>query len=148
MTHRTVWRAWVIALGIVAVGPLTWWLAQALPDEVPADRYADYMWDPPELSGAQRLGMGLLSTVAVLAAGYVLAEGIRSQRLRREWLGIVVPLATLAAYAGFTYAVATSPVNGANIGGGILVLGGIVVLPAMLGLSLLFVRLLRSQPAR
>ena len=148
MTHRTVPRACVVALGIVAVGPLTWWLAQALPDEVPADRYADYMWDPPDLSGAQRLGIGLLSTVAVLAAGFVLADGIRVRRLRHEVLGIVLPLAGLAAYAGFTYAVATSPVNGANIGGGMLILGGVVVVPATVGVSLLFVRRLRSQPAR
>jgi hypothetical protein len=146
--NRTALRAPVVALGVVAVGPLTWWLARALPDEVPADQYADYMWDPPELSVAQLLGIGLVSVVAVLSAGFVMADGIRSRTLRREWLWIVLPLAGLAGYAGLTYAVATAPVTGANIGAGLLVLGGVVVVPAMVGASLWFVRQLRSQPTR
>lgn len=146
--NRTALRAPVVALGIAAVGPLTWWLAQALPDEVPADPYADYMWDPPELSGAQLLGIGLMSVVAVLSAGFVMANGMRSRTLRREWLWIVLPLAGLAGYAGLTYAVATEPVIGANIGAGLLILGSVVVVPATVGASLWFVRQLRSQPTR
>lgn len=146
--NRTALRAPVVALGIVAVGPLTWWLAQAPPDAVPADQYPDYMWDPPELSGGQLLGIGLTSVVAVLSAGFVMANGIRSQTLRREWLWIVLPLAALAGYAGLTYAVATEPVIGANIGAGFLILGSVAVVPAMVGASLWFVRQLRSQPTR
>jgi hypothetical protein len=145
---RPALRAAVVALGIVAVGPLTWWLAQALPDTVAADQYADYMWDPPQLSWAQILGIGLISAVGVLAAGFAMADGIRSRTLRREWLWIVLPLAGLAGYVGLTYAIATEPVIGANIGGGLLVLGGVAVVPAMVGASLWFVRQLRSQPRR
>jgi len=146
--NRRALLAPVVALGIAAVGPLTWWLVQALPDEVPANQYADYLWVAPELSGTQVLGVGLMSIVAVLSAGFVMADGIRSRTLRHEWLWIVLPLVGLAGYAGLTYAVATAPVIGANIGAGLLILGSVVVVPAMVGASLWFVRQLRSQPTR
>ncbi len=79
-----------------------------------ADQYADCMWAAPELFGTQVLGIGLVSIIAVLSAGFVMADGIRSRTLRREWLWIMLPLVGLAGYAGLTYAVATAPVVGAN----------------------------------
>lgn len=138
--NRKVLMAPVVSLGIAAVGPLTWWLVQALPDEVPADQYADYLWVAPELSRTHVLGIGLISVVAVLSAGFLLAYGVRLRTLRREWLWIVLPLAFLTGYAGLTYAVATAPVIGANIGAGLLILGGVVVVPATVGASLWFLR--------
>jgi hypothetical protein len=89
-----------------------------------------------------------MSVVAVLSAGFVMADGIRSRTLRREWLWIVLPLAGRAGYAGLTYGAATAPIIGANIGAGFLILASVVVVSATVGASLCFVRQLRSQPTR
>ncbi|MEQ8842155.1 MAG: hypothetical protein RIB98_14325 [Acidimicrobiales bacterium] len=137
MTKRVL-RVGLIALSVVAVAPLIWWMASALPDDLTADqvRDADYLWAPPVLSAGQRHGIGIASLFVVVLAATVLVQGLRTDRFQPGWLRVVVPLAGVAAYAGVTYAVATEPVTGANIGGGLMILAGFVLVPTLLGFAI------------
>lgn len=139
MGHRSA-RAVSIGVALVAVAPLAWWVSMAIPDEVPEERleYADYALRPPDLSGDEKLTIGLISLTLVLGGATVLANGITSGRMRREWLGVLLPPAALAAYAGLTYRIGTAPVSGANIGFGMLALGAFVVVPVLGTIALVY----------
>jgi len=140
----------VVGVGVVAVAPLTWWVAGAIPDEIPVDRrrYADYAVRPPSLSESQTLAIGLVSLVAVLGGLAVLIDGVGSGRIRREWLGVLAPCAAVAAYLGVGYRIATMAVHGANIGFGLMVLGSFAVVPVLGGIALVRAWHLTTDRAR
>ncbi len=116
------------AAGVLACTPATWAVASLLPTTVePAT--ADYMLDPPDLSAATRAMIGVVAAAAVAAAIAVVARAVRSRALERSWLPVVGLLAGLAAYLGLTYATVTAPTVGANIGGGLLLMAGGLVVP-------------------
>ncbi len=140
----------VVGVGVVAVTPLTWWVAGSIPDEIPADRrqYADYAVRPPNLSGSQTLAIGLVSLVAVLGGLAVLLDSLSAGRIRREWLGVLAPCAAVAAYLGFGYRIATAAVHGANIGFGLMVLGSFAIVPVLGGIALVNVRRLMTGRLR
>ena len=62
---------------------------------------------------------------------------MRDPHVDRRWAQLVAACSALAAYVGLTYAVATSPVIGANIGGGFLLLLGFVLVPVLCALILI-----------
>lgn len=78
--------------------------------------------------------------MALLGALAWLARRTSSLRRDRRWLAVLLPLLGLAAFAAFTYRVATAGVGGANIGAGLFIaLAGmltVVALPWILGRSL------------
>ncbi len=139
-----------IALGVVAVAPLTWWLTFAIPDEAPPEglQYADYLLNPPNLTGRERLGVGLVSLIAVVGGALLLVDGIRSRRFARGWVGVVVPTAGIAVCTGFTYGMVTKAVSGANIGGSMLIVVSFAVVLVLIRRSLSCADRLRSRPIR
>jgi hypothetical protein len=90
---------------------------------------ADYMVDPPDLSAAARAVIGALAALAVAAAIVVVARAVRSGALERSWLPVLGLLAGVVAYLGLTYATITAPTIGANIGGGLLLMAGVLLVP-------------------
>lgn len=103
-----------------------------LPDEVPPGVDPDYMVEPVEVDTSVETVIGVVSLVLVAVGATVLVVGVRRGTLDRRWLGVLAALAAVAAYAGVTYAVVTSPVVGANIGGGLLVLAAVPFVVTML----------------
>lgn len=59
--RNPVWWWCVVAVGMVAAGPFAWWLRQAVDGGTSAEQRAtvDYLWDPPALTGSERLVIGL-----------------------------------------------------------------------------------------
>lgn len=123
---------WIAAVGVIAAVPAAWWIAGVFAGTTDESADPDYMWQPIGLSDSAATVIGVTSTLVVITASAVIVRGLRSGSIPTRWLGVVVPLALAAAYSGTTYAVATAPVVGANIGGGILVLFGLPIVPALL----------------
>ena len=131
-----------IAVGTLAVAPLTWWLTRPLllTDDPEA---ADSLFEPLDIPGGVRAAIGVMSVLLVANGLRALVVGLGSGDLRRDWLGIVVPSAILAGYAGFVYAMATAPTVGTNAGAGLLLLGLFVVVPTLATISLVYGQRLR-----
>jgi hypothetical protein len=143
MTSRTgVWAS-LIGAGIVSLAPAMWWIGTALPTEVSADRYADYMWKPIVLADRARHAIGICAVAIVMIAAIALAQAIRGNHLRPQWLGVLLPVAAVFAYAGAAYSVVTTPVSGANIGGGLALLAAGPFVVAMFSVAVIFTRRLR-----
>lgn len=125
---RRIVRVLAITAGIVAGGPAIWAVVSLLPSEVdPAT--ADYMVDPLDLTPATRAVIGAVAAVVVAAAVVVVARAVRRHALDRSWLPVVGLLAGVAAYLGLTYAAVTAPTIGANIGGGLVLMAGGLLVP-------------------
>lgn len=116
------------AAGVVACAPATWAVASLFPTTVETGT-ADYMIDPPDLSAAARAMIGAAAAAAMAAAIAVVARAVRRGALERSWLPVTGLLAGLTAYLGLTYATITAPTVGANIGGGLLLMAGGLVVP-------------------
>lgn len=127
----------VVAAGaaIAASTPATAWVVGGFAGTASEFDDPDYMWEPVGFPDALVTAIGLLSIVVVTVAVVVVAGRLRRGSLDPRWLGVLVPTTMVAAYLGTTYAVATAPVIGANIGGGILVLFGMPVVVALLGVA-------------
>lgn len=93
----------------------------------------DYMWQPIALDPPSRAVIGLSATVTA-AAGAVLLWRCRELA--------ALPFAGIAVYVGLTYAVGAEPVIGANIGGGMMLLGAP---PFIAGMLIWGVRALRAR---
>ncbi len=104
----------------------------------------DYMWHPLSLSDSSRLVLGLIVTVVTVVYGYLLLRWIQHGTLSRRWSAVLIPAAAVAAYGGLMYEVTTAPVIGANIGGGLMVLGAGPFVVIMAIVSIVGVR--RSSP--
>lgn len=132
----------------MSAAPAMWWLGTLLPTEVSPGYYADYMWKPMVLADRTRHAIGIGAIVTVLVVTVALARAIRSMRLRSEWLGVLLPVAALFAYAGGAYSIVTAPVTGANIGGGLAVLAAGPFALATLSVAVTFaLRLRRASGA-
>jgi hypothetical protein len=135
---RVLSRA-VVAVAVVACAPLAWVIASALESDPSAG--ADRWLPPPGLSRAGTVSVGLAAAVA-LVVGLVAAQALaRGGDTRTR--SLAAPLALLSGYIGATYAAATAPVIGANIGAGLMVLGLLVAVPAAMLMAL---RALRARP--
>ena len=142
-------RVAVVSASVLAVAPLTWWLAHVIPDDIPPDRlyYADYAIKPLGLSSGERLGIGLMALAAVGAGLIVLVDGINSGAIRRDWLGVVLPTAALTSYLGFGYRIGTVASSGANIGFGLLVFGALVAVPVLGVIAVIYLLRLFARSA-
>ncbi len=119
----------LVGLGALAFAPATWWVSGVFPGGVAPD-VADYLWQPVRLSTTAVTMLGITATAVIVLAAVRLRLLVRVGRVGRHWLHVAGAAAAFAAYLGLTYRVATTPVIGANIGGGALILG---IVPAGLG---------------
>lgn len=116
------------AAGVVACAPATWAIASLLPTQTdPA--IADYLVDPPDLSAVTRSAIGIAAAVLAAAAIAVFVRSVRHCVVDRSWFLVVALLAFVSSYIGFTYAAVTAPTIGANIGAGILLMAGGLLVP-------------------
>lgn len=146
MSPHIVAETAIIASGAIALAPAVWWVAGAVPSGVDPDR-ADYLMQPPQLGTVAVAAIGIGATALVLVATPMLWRAVHTGRARRHWLQIVGAVALFAGYLGLTYRFVTTPVIGANIGGGLMILG---ILPIAVGLAtwifIAFRDMRRAQP--
>jgi hypothetical protein len=136
---------WIAAS--VAIVPITavasWWLVGDL--STVDDRFASYLFGPPDIPvHAQRVA-GAVSTVLVIV--YVAAATVAARRAgsRHTYLGAAVSLVVMGALAGLFGRILTAGVDGANIGGGFVILFGT---PTLFVLGVLAVSLARMTDRR
>lgn len=122
--------AWAV---LVVCAPLaTWWVVGSV-DEPGGE---DHMFEPVRVPAGVELAVGLGASTLAVGSLLVLASP-RGRRLARRTDALVAgPLVGAGVYLGFAYRVVTAAVGGANIGGGLVMLFGMVALPALLLTSL------------
>lgn len=125
---------WLAAV-FVAVA---WWFGLAATDD--SIRDPDFMWRPLDLGDGTKRALGLTASAAAVAGALVLHRSRRVGRASPTRVAVLVPAAAIAAYCGLAYATATAPTIGANIGGGLLVLGAVPFAVAMVVVATLMVR--------
>ena len=105
-------------------------LSGLLPD-MSEEGGTDFLMEPV-VSGTSRLVLGAAALV-VLGSAMLVALSPAGRRLRCPHdMKVLVPLLVAAAYIALTYRVASAAVGGANIGGGLLLLIGIPLVPGLL----------------
>lgn len=77
------------------------------------------------MAAAISLGAGLLALLS--------PEGRRA--IERDDVMVAAPLLAAGSYLAFTYRVSTAAVSGANIGGGLLFMLGVLIVPTLVGLA-------------
>jgi len=120
---RTVAVAVIVValIGLPALVVSAAWLSGLPePDRSPAD--ADYLWQPLDISDGARLALGLAATVLAASAIVLLWRWFKLGRITRTIMIVLTAIGAIAAYGGSMYGVATAPVIGANIGGGLMLL--------------------------
>jgi hypothetical protein len=105
----------------------------------------DYLFRPLSISDGTRLVLGLAATVVAVGCGWLLHRSFKNGALPRAWRAVLIPAGAVAAYGGLTYDAATAPVIGANIGGGLMLLGVVPFVVAMVIVANAMVR--RAQTA-
>ena len=124
----------LVALGaiVLAMPFAVWWL---IGDISTTTDNPDYILEPVGLSDTQEAVIGWTSTLVLLGGVVALMLPGPRAELRRRDLWVAVPLALLGVYMGAAYRVVTAGAIGANIGGGLMVVLGILVVPATLTIS-------------
>ena len=121
-----------LALLVVLVPVVAWWTVGDVSEDL---RHPDHLFQPLSLSPAAETVIGVAASALALVAGILAGIGARSGEVRpRELLG-AVPLVAAGAFLGLSHRVLTAGVGGANIGGGMVLLFGPVVLGALLLLA-------------
>jgi hypothetical protein len=88
----------------------------------------DYMYRPFDIAPATERTVGVVAVVLVVAALVVLALAWLSGRLHVGWWGVLGALGVAGVVCGSGWRVMTAAVDGANIGGGmVLMFGGPLV---------------------
>lgn len=95
----------------------------------------DHLWRPVPMLDEHRTAIGVVSVVSFVAAEMALARARLNGDLPAPRLGQLTVLTFFGAWIGFAYGVATAPVVGANIGGGMALL----VTPVFAALALALV---------
>jgi len=122
-----------VALAAIALAlPFAVWAALPLGEE---KQYLDRSVEPVDLAPAAKAAMATVAWVLVLLAVGALLSAAGRAETRRQDVRVAVPLAIAGAYVAVTYNVLTQPATGANIGAGLMILAGYVLVPAMLVLS-------------
>lgn len=120
------------AIAVAACPITTWWLIGDLSESPTAE---DYILRAPELTGDQQLAIGFVATLLFVVAAYVIAIGLRAQHLTWVELRPVLPLFLAGIFCGFGWRVVTARADGANIGGGMILMFGPFFLIAMIAWS-------------
>ncbi len=123
MTRSTHHLALVVLAPIGSLGVFlsAAWIAGLVDaDRSPVD--ADYLWHPADISDGMRLALGLTATVLAVGIVLLVARWSGDGAISHSAVIVLIALGAIAAYGGVTYAVATAPVIGANIGGGLMVI--------------------------
>lgn len=120
-------RAWgVLLLLIAALTALAWSLGVTLEEDV---EQPDHLWRPIDALIDRRL------LITVVAAALAAVTGAVFARLRRSGHtppdDVAVPLLLIGVLVGIGYSVVTAPTIGANIGGGLTLMGGPFVVLAL-----------------
>jgi hypothetical protein len=132
-TQRTgqiiAWTIATIVLFVAAAGA-AWWLVGDLSTTSHPD--PSRLFDPPKIDSATETIVGLLLTIAVVSYWTIFTVVTRRAGTFETWLPVPACLTAAGCFVGFSCRVLTAGVDGANIGGGFLVLIGPFVLLALL----------------
>ena len=138
MTNRYHPPLPLASLALVLATPVaTWWLVGDLTDDA-ARRLAsqgvklDYAFRPVTLGAVGDRIVGVLACVTVVATLAVLIHDTVARSLRPGWWVVLVPLVLAGVLVGFGWRVLTAGGIGANIGAGLMILGGGPVLAVLL----------------
>jgi hypothetical protein len=116
---------------VLAMRVVAWWAIGDL-SEVVDRRHADYVLRPLQLGERIELGLGLGASVVAGVSLVVLAVATGRRSIERRWWAVLVPVLVVGALCGLAYRVMTAAVSGANIGAGMVVLfGPVLVVPAL-----------------
>jgi hypothetical protein len=131
-------RSWFLLVPMIAACTvLAWSLGVLLSEDVDDP---DYLWEPVDVLIEQRLGLTALAHLIVAAAGFAYSR-LRS-RGETPPDDVIVPLLMIGIVIGIGYSVVTAPTIGANIGGGLVIMGAPFVL---VGLAVVAVRAARRH---
>jgi hypothetical protein len=145
---RNARRAGWIAASI-AVVPMaavaTWWLVGDATEVDP--EFASYLFRAPDIEPATERAAGLVATLLVVAYLIAaLAAAVRAVSLD-TYLGAAVCLVAAGALIGVFARILTAGVDGANIGGGFVLVFGLPLLLLLLALALVLARITGSRRA-
>ena len=144
---RRCWRLVelvVVPLAILAVAPATWWVSTPVIGRASGD---DRMFVPPGWLVVVEHAVGASAVMLVAAGVRMFVAQVEAGVLRRGWLQVLAPVGAAFAYFGATYRIAITPVSGANIGGGVLILGiGPVILACSIAAMVGLLELRRGAP--
>jgi len=132
----------VIACGLLAAAApfLTWAL---LPD-LSEKEGTDYMVEP-WVSDAARVPVGVCSLAVIVGALIVIASPAGARLRRSGDARVAVPLLVAGVYVAFACRAATAAVVGANIGGSLLVMVGLVLVPTLVLTAAMRARRMRQS---
>lgn len=91
--------------------------------------------EPIDLPDPVHLAICVLAASALAASLVVLLSPSGRKAQERAEVKVAAPLLVAGLYVAFTYRVLTAAVTGANIGGGLLILLGVPLVPGMLVLA-------------
>lgn len=106
-----------------------WW---AVGDLSEPDLFApDYMFEPPEISGGVEAAIGVVGCLVTAGILIALVRARAVETITRRQIVAVVPVVAIGVYVGFSWRVMTAAVSGANIGGALLMMAALVVVPLL-----------------
>src|SRR3712207_1772432 len=116
---------WPVLVGVVLVlaTPIAvWWMVgDRTTSEVPDP---DYLIHPIPMSATMERRIGASAVLLVLASASALLGATWRGRFCARWWGVLAPLLVAGGFCGLGWRVITAGVVGANIGGGMLLVGG------------------------
>jgi len=137
------WAAVTAVALVVAMPVATWWLvgdqtspfmkqrmnAAVKDPAIQAGLDPDYMYRPFDIAPATERAAGVVAVMLVVAAVVVLILASLTGRLHVGWWGVLGALSLAGTVCGSGWRVMTAAVDGANIGGGMVIMfGGPLVL--------------------
>ncbi len=128
--RAVLWTAASVVLVPAAAGA-TWWLAGDLTTSTSPD--PSYGYRAPRIDPATETVVGLVLTAIVLSYWLVFVLTTRRSKSTVAWLSVVASLTAAGVFIGYSGRMLTAGVDGANIGGGLVLLAGPFILGALLG---------------
>ena len=119
-----------IVLLVLVTPVVVWWIVGDV-SEVSGPS-ADYLFRPPSVSAATETSLGVASHLCAVVSTAMLWRAHRRRPFGRRRVIAVGCLLLVGAIAGYGYRVLTAGVSGANIGGGLIILLGPVIIAGLL----------------